>query len=535
MKRTQKTAVLFLLSLAAFAFAFLLSGTLFFRADLTRNKVYTISEATKNLFKEIEDQVSITYYISPALAAAYSEPGAVEDFLNEYAAASQGRVRVVVREPDAAMVMGRLGLLARQIQTVEENRASAATVYSGLLIEYLDRSETISWVFATETLEYELAGRIKSMIGGVERKIGVMIGSADMSWENDFAYLDAAMKQAGYTIEQISPGDAIPDTLPGLFVIGGMSELDATALYRIDRYIALGGPVLFMIEGVAVESRSSLQAQALTQSGLIALVSWYGATVQPSLALDVSGVTLDIQDGDAVQTVRYPFWFAVSGGAGNAGHPISAGFAGLDLFWASPIELNPPFRVAAEALFVSSSQAWLETAAGGFSLDTGNPQAWTLEQADTRGIKIFGAALSGVCEPWYDGLGKPSPDLPSLPVEPAASRLVVLGDMDIGSSFIEFSGSDRDLNFLIYAADWLTNDDDIIAIKSRAPAAGRLDKITDENQRAAAMTFSRFLNTVIVPLAVAALGLLLAYQRRRVLKRLQKMPPLPQAGGGGGG
>ncbi|MDR3276984.1 MAG: GldG family protein [Treponema sp.] len=519
---TRKQSIsLTVLSVAAFVLAFLISHTLWFRMDLTQNKVYTISEVSRNLAAEIADQVLLSYYVSDRLAAVESLPGEIEDFLREYAAYSNGRVRLSVKDPvkaGLAQEVEALGVMPQQIETLEADQASVATVYSGLVIEYLDRVEVMPLVFSLETLEYELTSRIRAMVRGIQRELGVILGDAAMIWEEDYGYLAGALSQAGYQLRLIAPGDDIPDTLPALLVIGGMEALDERALYRIDRYIMLGGPVLFALEGVAVDTWNNLGARVITDSGLLALTAWYGAKVLPALVLDQTANNLTYQLGPEVSTVRYPPWFVVQSGAGNPSHPITAGFAGLDLFWASPLELEPPEGVEAEALFTSSPQAWLQTEV--FSLDPADAAGFILEQEETRGSRILGAALRGVFPAWYDGLLKPADDLPDLPARARESRMVVTGDLDIGSSFIGITLSERNLDFLIYAADWLTSDEDIIGIRSRNSPTGRLEKIPGGAAREAAMVFSRILNLALVPLAVIAGGLLMARRRRKLLKAL---------------
>jgi ABC-type uncharacterized transport system involved in gliding motility auxiliary subunit len=103
-----------------------------------------------------------------------------------------------------------------------------------------------------------------------------------------------------------------------------------------------------------------------------------------------------------------------------------------------------------------------------------------------------------------------------MPGEPGESRIVVVGDSELASGYIQYTRSQRNLDFLLQAADWLSNDDDIIGIRNRVPRTGRLDSIVNPERRAARMAFARIFNVVIIPLALVVLGLLLAARRRRL-------------------
>jgi ABC-type uncharacterized transport system involved in gliding motility auxiliary subunit len=71
----------------------------------------------------------------------------------------------------------------------------------------------------------------------------------------------------------------------------------------------------------------------------------------------------------------------------------------------------------------------------------------------------------------------------------------------------------RNLDFLIKAADWLNNDEDIISL--RRGEQGRLDRITNENIRWNIMNFSRALNVFIIPLLVLIIGFIVTSYRRK--------------------
>ncbi|MDR2742645.1 MAG: GldG family protein [Treponema sp.] len=525
----KQTRVLTILSIAALVLALLVSQRLWVRLDLTKNKAHTISRVSRNLYNEIPDQVRITYYVSDRLASVVPIPGEITDLLREYAAYSRGRIRLTVKDPIKANLVEeveRLGIQGQQIEIVERDEAQFATVYTGILIEYLDRTEVLSVVFSLETLEYDLTSRIRSLVRGADREVGVIVGDAGKQWSTNYGYLDQGLAQAGFRVRTIGAGEEIADTLPALFVLGGVEDLDDWALYRIDRYVQGGGKALFALEGVFVDIQTgNIVVRELNDQGLLSMIASYGAQVKPALVLDRTAQTLSYQTsgrGGFVEyrMIRYPHWISVPGQNGNGEHPISASFAGVDLFWSSPVELNPPPGVEGTILFTTTPEAWLQTR--NFQVSPDMSAAFALEMEETRGTKVLAAALAGKFPSWFADKDKPvregsSEELPG-PVGTAGdARIVVIGDTDIAS--LMFTRNHQlDLNFLIKAADWLCNDDDIIGIRNRGILTGRLEKISDPEKRVAAMAFARALNVIIVPLAVILAGLLIALRRRRAVK-----------------
>jgi len=530
----KQTIIIILLSIIACVFGFLVSGRYWFRLDLTKSKAYTISQVSRNLYKELSDPVNITYYLSDKLKTIVPFPGEIEDMLREYAAYSKGKIIFSVRDPVNAGfsdVIDNYGLQSKQIQTVAQDQASFITVFSGIVIEYLDRYEVLPWILSTDTLEYDLTSRIRSMLKGTERQIGIIVGDGYMQWREHYSMLNTMFENSGYKVRLLNPGEEIPDNLPALFVLGGVEDIDHWGLYRIDRYIQLGGRVLFAEDSIYVDTfYNSLEAMKKLDQGMLEMIAAYGVIIRPELALDRNALEMIYQTrspSGSVQyrIVRYPLWISVLGENGNPKHPVSSNFFGLDLFWASPLELHPVPNVESTVLFTTSKDGWVMSK--NVSTNPEIPYMMEMEKNETTGEKILGVSLSGTFPSFFRGSPKPTregseEELPDMPQQASPSRIIVVGNTNFASNMINVTQANHNLDFLMRAADWLVNDDDIISIRSKQPQISRLDKITDIDKRVAAMKFAQILNVGIIPLIVIAVGLILASQRRKRSKHAEK-------------
>ncbi|MDR0497703.1 MAG: GldG family protein [Treponema sp.] len=509
MNRNQ-ARVLALLSVTAFTLVFLIVSRHWVRLDLTKNKAYTISEASRNLYKEISDQVRITYFVSDKLKQTYPTPGEIADLIGEYAAHSRGKIRFIQKDPAKAEILKEieeLGIFPQQIQVTEKNEITVATVYSGILIEYLDREAVIPVVFSLDTLEYDLSSRIRSLIRNVDREIGVIVGDAYKQWNSEYGLLHRELFLSGFKIRLINPGEEIPSSLPVLFILGGAEDLEMEHLYFIDRYITGGGNAFFALDGVYVDRRS-LETRAVEDKGLLAMLANYGVVVRRSLVLDRTALNLRYQmqsgSGTFVQFVRYPHWIGVQSQGSNKNHPVTARFQGVDLYWASPLELATPPGITGDVLFFSTVHAWLQN--DRFVTNPNLIYQFEEEADGTRGAKILAVSLSGI----FSGVFEEEN-----PVRKKPSRLIVVGDADFAGNLMQINrGEEKNLDFLIRAAEWLSNDEDIVAIRGRQGPAQRLDRITDTEKRDKAMAFSRTINTIVVPIGVILLGLFIGWRRK---------------------
>jgi ABC-type uncharacterized transport system involved in gliding motility auxiliary subunit len=313
---------------------------------------------------------------------------------------------------------------------------------------------------------------------------------------------------SGFRVRLLKAGDFIPSSLPALFVFGGVEDLDEEQLLPIDNYISGGGNVLFALDGVFVDTRRAFEARSMQDKGLLVMLANYGVVVRNALVMDTLALGLTFQsqnrNSTVIQTIRYPQWIGLTQQLGNPDHALTARFMGLDLYWASPLEINPPPGVSADILFSSSPQAWLQTER--FVTNPNYYSQFEDEAEETRGTKILGVSLSGIF---------PSAFQDSQPSFNRPSRLIIVGNSHFAGSIMQANrGEERNLDFLIKAADWLSNAEDIVAIRGRQTQAGRLDRIADRAKRGRVMALSRSINTIVIPLAVVLAGLFLNWKRR---------------------
>jgi ABC-type uncharacterized transport system involved in gliding motility auxiliary subunit len=514
------------LSVIVCILAFMLSARLYFRLDLTRTRAYTLSPQSRNLYRELDDTLRITYFVSDRLVSTHPLPEEISGFLKEYAAHSRGRIQFIQRDPvtmNLVREVEELGILPQTIRIMENNEIRTVAVYSGVLLEYLDRVEVLPLVFSLDSLEYDISSRIITLARDRDRILGIIIGESSTQWDVDYALLDNELRRRGYILRLIVPGEEIPDALPVLFVLGGVEELDEWALYRIDRYIQTGGRVLFALDSLSVNLLEGLELRMSLDQGLLAMAASYGAVVLPAMVLDRACLQISFQarnNASEITTVPYPQWINVQEQNGNPLHPVTLGFQGLHLYWASPLELYPAPGVNAEAFFYSSPEAWLPT--HDLSANPENSSLLELEMPETRGTKILGAALSGQFPSFFQGALKPeretsSEELPDMPAVTQPSRIIVIGNALFAASMMEVgSGEAKNLNFLLRAADWLGNDEETIVIRQSRP--GRLDRIADLARRRQVMALSQVCNVFVLPLLVVIAGFIITRKRKRQTK-----------------
>jgi ABC-type uncharacterized transport system involved in gliding motility auxiliary subunit len=166
----------FILYMAVIVLVNLAGLTLFFRADLTASKIFSLSDASKKAAATLSEPLSIKVFFSKNLPAPHNNTERyLRDLLDEYAARA-GRLfnyqfyNVSSEEGDlsANAVENRelaksYGISPIQIRIVENDELQFKNAYMGLVLIHGDLIEKINAVTSTDGLEYRLTTAIQKL------------------------------------------------------------------------------------------------------------------------------------------------------------------------------------------------------------------------------------------------------------------------------------------------------------------------------------------------------------------------------------
>lgn len=143
-------------------------ATLFFRADLTENKVYSLSEASLKAVKNLSEPLTINVFFSDDLPAPHNTTQKyLADLLEEYALSANryfnfrfypigGDLATNPTSKRNAELANSYGIRPVSIQMVESDEVKFKTAYMGLVVIHGDLMERLPAITTTEGLEYNL-------------------------------------------------------------------------------------------------------------------------------------------------------------------------------------------------------------------------------------------------------------------------------------------------------------------------------------------------------------------------------------------
>jgi ABC-type uncharacterized transport system involved in gliding motility auxiliary subunit len=147
--------------------------TLFVRADLTSNDVYSLSEASKKVVSTLSEPLTVKVFFTKNLPAPYNNiERYLHDLLEEYALVGgkyfNYRFYNVSSEDDEESrqnqrLAGDYGIQPVQVQNIEHDEVKFQKAYMGMVLIHGDVIETIPTITSTEGLEYRITATIQKM------------------------------------------------------------------------------------------------------------------------------------------------------------------------------------------------------------------------------------------------------------------------------------------------------------------------------------------------------------------------------------
>ena len=294
--------------------------------DLTRDKLFTLSDGTRQMLRDLPKPVTVTLYYSPELGRLAPGYGIyqrrVADLLSEFSRAGGDNLQVKTVHP-APFSEDEDQALADGMQGIEDISYSGA-LYFGIAATTNEAAESGKGAIPflrpdhENLLEYDLARLIDRTQQRARPRLGI-VTSADV-----FSSMTAMMQglpsepwaiieeaRAFYEVEQILNPEDLTASPPDLLVLIHPAGLEPAFLYAIDQYILSGKPGLFFIDPFHESAQATQQMGGLLTSDVGPLLSAWGITIEADhILLDadrgrlVNGATR----AGAVTPVPYPAW-----------------------------------------------------------------------------------------------------------------------------------------------------------------------------------------------------------------------------------
>ena len=481
-----------------------LSYQIFARWDLTQNKVYSISRASKKTVSGLDDIVNIKAYFSSTLPSqVFTLKQEVADLLEEYQTYSNGKIRVEFIDPgddkDLQRKLSMIGIPQLTFEVYEKDKTQLVNGYMGIAISFGDNTEVIPAIKRnTSDLEYQITKAIKKVASDKISTIGILTSQGTLSLENGMSTAYKEL-QSLYTVREVSLTDdnpEIPSNISTLIIVGPKEKFSEEQLKAINAYFSRGGALLVFLDGVKIGQ--GLRASK-NITGLDKLLADYGVTINQNLVADKRNGIASFSQGFFTFSSNYAFWPKITNEGFNKDNNAVSNLENVIFPWASSISVDNSKISDGEItdLAFTTNQAW--AVKDNFDV---TPNSANTPQGEQKQYNLAVLIKGNFANPYQNEDSQED--------RPFSNRIIVVGDSDfITDNFIK--NSPDNLRFFQNLVDSLSLDDDLINIRSKTVSSRPIKVDLSDSAKAAI----RYLNVFGLTILIVLYGLVRYFMRRK--------------------
>lgn len=491
----------------------------FVRLDLTSEKRFTLTPATRLLLSELDDYVHFQVYLEGDFPAGFKRlRNQTREMLDEFRAWSDFVTYEFInptiegdweRTEENYTMLVEQGLQPTQLQVTTEDASSQQIIFPGAIARYQGREVAISLLQeqmgessenvinnSNQALEYNLASSIHKLT--VEQKPRVAFlegnGELDLRFVADITF----SLEDFYDVDRISI-NGNPEALSGvstLVVAQPLEEFAEQDKFLIDQFVMHGGSVLWLVDPVYA-SMDSLQVTPETLGmawplNLDDMLFRYGVRLNTDLVMDMQSAPIPITTGsmgDRPQISMIPwFYFPLVTPATN--HPMVRNLNAVRTEFVSSIDTVAAEGIEKTFLLQSSPYTRVLQTPARISFDI--MESRTDESMYRDGSRPVAVLLEGEFTSLYTNRRSPVANLPagfSRRDKGERTAMIVVSDGDIIRNQFDNRGQPLPLgydrfidetfgnaDFILNAINYLNDDRGIMESRAREVRLRMLDQ-----------------------------------------------------------
>ncbi|MCF8364779.1 MAG: gliding motility-associated ABC transporter substrate-binding protein GldG [Bacteroidales bacterium] len=565
-----------MLGLLIIVLANVIGSYIFTRFDLTTEKRYSLSDATRNMLHKINDLVYFRVYLDGEFPAGFKRLSReTRDMLSEFRAYNKN-IEFEFINPSASSdnkereqiytMLVENGLEPTDLQVKTKDGTSQKIIFPGAIATFRGKEMAVNLLASKrgappeeilnnsiQNLEFALADAIRKLVDNKRPKIAFIEGHGELNkHETADAYLGLSEY---YSIERIrldgklnslterlqidSISTRVKNKYEAIIIAKPDSVFSDKDKFIIDQFIMRGGKVLWLIDPVYA-SMDSLQQNTETigidlNLGLTDMFFRYGFRINSDLVMDINALPIPVKVGDVGGQPQFDFfpWYFFPILTPLADDPIVKNLNAIKTEFISSIDFVESSPDLDKEVLLTSSK---------YSRTVNTPAYIALsivgQQPDERLYRKefipVAVKIEGEFESLFDKRIPPEiADNSDIDFQATSkkTKMIVIADGDIIRNQMQMTkgnylpmplGYDRytgqqfgNKELILNAMNYLTDDSGLISIRSRDLKLRMLDRTKVENER----VIWQVLNTILPVVLIIIFGIIRGIIRKRKYAR----------------
>ncbi|MBS1557397.1 MAG: gliding motility-associated ABC transporter substrate-binding protein GldG, partial [Bacteroidetes bacterium] len=249
----------------------LVSQGYFFRLDLTEEKRYTIKPQTKELLKNLDDEVFVEVFLEGDLNPGFKRfQKAIKETLEEFRIYSHNKVKFIFTNPTQAKgekarnefmsALASKGITPMNVIETQNGQRVEKFIFPGALVSYGgfeagvmllkgNRAKNAQEVLneSIEGTEYELANAIYKLSNPNRKQIGWLKGHGELDSLEVASLIHSLSEQ--YQVQPVDLTEKKQIKNFSLLIVAKPTQaFSQTDKYKLDQYLMHGGNLLFLLD-----------------------------------------------------------------------------------------------------------------------------------------------------------------------------------------------------------------------------------------------------------------------------------------------
>ncbi len=482
----------------------LVGDKIFFRLDFTADQRYSLSDATKDILKNLDEPVTVTAYFSedlpPDIAKVRED---FRDLLIEYGSYSDGMVVYEFINPnedqEGEMKAQQNGVRPIMINVRERDQVKQQRAYLGAVIELGDKKEVIPFIQPGAAMEFALSSNIKKLSVDNKPTVAFLQGQGEPTLEAQQEVVKSLSVMYKVDTLTFDENRGVPATINTVAVISPTDSIPEYVFKHLDDFLARGGNLLVTVKNVK-DDLSTARLEPIS-TGLNEWLKTKGLKVGNEILIDNNCGSIMVRQQQGIFTMNTPVKFPYLPIITNfAKHPITEGLESVMFPFSTTIELAPvDTSVFMVSLALSSDISG--TRALPLTFDIG--KQWRKYDFGKSSLPV-GVALEG----------KLSGD--------AKSKMVVFSCGDFAVNGIGEKAQQLqpdNVSLLVNSIDWLSDDTGLIELRTKGVSSRPIDPSLEESTK----TIIKYVNFLLPILLIILYGVYRAQMRRKKRNKVKSI------------
>ena len=348
------------------------------KIDLTTDKLYTVSENTKSIIKNLSEPINIKLFFSNSLSKELSQirdyEKRVRELLMSYKKISNKNITIEIIDPrpftdqeDLANVYG--------IQGLQLNEEGERFYFGAVFSNSVDDTTVIPFfeLDREQFLEYDLTKTIYNLANTTKPNIGLISGlplvgrvnnsQGNAQYERPF-FIYQTLSEFFNVIDLSLEVSEIPQNVDQLLIVHPKNLSDVT-LYAIDQFVMTGKGVTIFTDPFSEFDNNLSKPESekdFSNSNLSRLFTSWGFDMKPGMVIGdiVNGRKVSLGPSNDQKIVTYVLWLAIQQNLLSNTDIITSNLDYIFLKSAGSIEnLNTNSSLVIEPLISTSKESML--------------------------------------------------------------------------------------------------------------------------------------------------------------------------------